>query len=140
MRITYLGSIVLLLFSVEIVRAAEPILIHLYQQLERPTYKLAFDRLFEGQKGLAPWVEEFIKTGNGVSSPGEMRKVGQALYEVYTICQPHNCPGHKLVVTFSIDRKSIAACSAEDGQEIRFFGEPSAEVKQMLLEVASTSL
>lgn len=117
------------------VRAASD-LPYLFEQLRQPAYKRSFDALFRGEGNLAPWLRRYLKTRDGVDTPGQaVLAVGEP-YELYEVCQPHNCPGNYIYVVFSKGGQRAWAMFTREGGDYRFFGKPDAQ-QRALLEAAS---
>jgi hypothetical protein len=97
---------------------------YLYDQLKKPVYKTSFYALFEGQNNLEPWLKGYLKTLNGVDTPVRTRMVGNMKYELYEICQPHNCPRNVLYVLFEPGGTHAWALFTKDDGTSRIFGNP----------------
>ncbi len=107
---------------------------YLYQKLNLPAYKGAYEALFRGEKGLPPWLQAFLASLDGVEMPGQA--VGQGRYELYPVCQPHNCAGNFLYALFPKGGGKAWALLTKDGKVVRFFGRPGKEERVLLLAAA----
>jgi hypothetical protein len=105
---------------------------YLYDQLRKPAYKTAFNALFGGQYNIEPWLKGYLKSGNGVDTPNEVRVVGGKTYEFYHICQPHNCPGNVIYVFFEPGGARAWALFTKDDGTSRFFGNPDITIQTAL--------
>ena len=134
MKIRILGIICAILFSflLNTAWAAEPGGPYLYERLRQPVYKQTFDALFNDQHNIEPWLKGYLKNSNGVDIPGETRMIGSKRYEIYQICQPHNCPGNVLYVFFEPGGSRAWALFTKDDGTSRFFGNPDTEMQAAL--------
>lgn len=125
---------VICLSGMSAARAEEP---YLFERLDRPEFRQTFERLFAGEENLEAWLARYIKVGDGVDFPGEIRTVQGAQYYAHQVCRPHDCPGNGLYVLFSPDgSRAWALLTVNDGSS-RFFGHPDAGMQQVLQEVAN---
>jgi hypothetical protein len=107
---------------------------YLFQRLKEPAYRTAFAALFRGRSDLDPWVRTYLRTGNGVDSPGQPAAGG--VYELYQTCEPHNCAGNFLYTLFLPGGGKAWALLTRDGGNFRFFGNPPPKQQTLLTEAA----
>ena len=105
---------------------------YLFQQLDNVTYRHSFDALFRGEPNLAPWLRRYLKKRDGVDTPGEIVTAPGENYELYEVCQPHNCPGNFIYVLFSAGGHKAWALFTRKGGDYRFFGRPDAPQQALL--------
>jgi clan AA aspartic protease (TIGR02281 family) len=95
---------------------------YLYQRLDNPTYKTAFDALFETSTDLAPWLKRYLENANGVDTPGEIIQTGEQQFEFYGLCQRHNCDRSFIHIIFLSGGKKAWAFFTSDIGHYRSFG------------------
>jgi len=137
MKIKILGVLFVALsaFLPNIVWALQSSGPYLYDQLSKPAYKKSFYVLFKGQHNLEPWLKGYLKNLNGVDTPAKTRMIGKKKYELYEICQPHNCPRNVLYVLFQPSGTRAWALFTKDDGTSRFFGNPEKEMQTALKSV-----
>jgi len=135
-QISILIFVALLVSMTNTIWSAESSGPYLYQSLSQPTYKKTFNKLFIDQQNIEPWLKGYINNRNGVDRPSEIRMVGNKKYELYGICQPHNCPGNYLYILFEPGGSHAWAIFTKDNRILRFFGNPNKE-QQAALESAA---
>ena len=109
---------------------------YLFQRLKQPTYKRAFTILFKNEKKLAPWLRGYLDNRIGVDTPGRAVDVSGRPYELYAVCEPHNCAGNFTYVLFASGGRRAWALFTEDGGNFRFFGAPDPEQRTFLTDAA----
>lgn len=110
-----------------------PSLPYLYQKLGDSKYKMTFRALFAASRGVPEWVQHFITTLDGVQAPGESVTFDGKLFELYKICQPHNCSGNYLYVLFAPGGGLAWAITTKDGANFRFYGNPGEAMQKFLI-------
>jgi hypothetical protein len=107
---------------------------YFYEQLKSKSgsYRATFHALFKGQNNLEPWVKRYIEDGNGVDTPRKIRQVGRKSYELYQICEPHNCGGNFLYLLFEPGGAHAWALLTKDYSLVHYFGNPSEEIRAVL--------
>lgn len=93
----------------------------------------ALQRLLEIQpKGTVPaWVEEYLRTSNGVVGGGKRLAVGGATYDFASVCEPHNCGGNTLAVLFAPDESAAWAILEVNGERT-YLGDPGLVARSAL--------
>jgi Inhibitor of vertebrate lysozyme (Ivy) len=122
------------LFALSVAAADLP---YLFQQLNNRVYKSSFDALFRGEKNLAPWLRGYLKNRNGVDTPGQMVEADGMSYELYEVCEPHNCPGNYIYVLTTPGGSKAWALFTRDGGNYRFFGKPDQQQQALLMTAAT---
>lgn len=112
---------------------------YLFEQLKKPTYKSSFRSLFKNQKNIEPWVRGYIKSSNGVDTPGERRLIQGKPYELYKVCEPHNCGGNFLYVITEPKGIRAWALLTKEKEISRYFGNPPQDIKSELEAIAATA-
>ena len=107
---------------------------YLYEQLKKPAYKASLTALLRGQAKLPPWVGAFLKTSNGVATPGAAVPVGGQTLELYAVCEPHNCGGNFLYVLYAPGGGQAWALVTKDGQVIAMLGNPDPAHQKALTD------
>ena len=103
-----------------------------YEKLRVPAYYHTFHQLFRGKQVPAPWVKRYLKYRDGVDTPSKTVTIENGVYELYSICKPHECPGNVLTVLFEPGgRKAWAYLTLDDGTSL-FYGNPRPEMKEGL--------
>ena len=67
---------------------------YLTDVINKPDYRMKWNGLFEGEVGVGQWLAEYLDNG-AVEHPVELVEEGGFVFEVYCICEPHNCWGSK---------------------------------------------
>lgn len=109
---------------------------YLFEQLKKPAYRKTFNAMFLGQRNLEPWLKGYITDRNGVDSPGETRTIDGKTYELYQVCQPHNCINNFIYVFFEPGGSRAWALFTKDDGTTRFFGNPDPNLQTALRAVA----
>ena len=104
---------------------------YLYQRFANPAYKTTLDNLFKGKQTVT-WLQVYLRTKNGVDNPGQAITVAGKPYELYEVCQPHNCAGNFLYVLFVPGGRAATALLTVDGSNSEFFGNPDDDQKNAL--------
>jgi hypothetical protein len=105
---------------------------YLFDQLKKPVYLQAFNRLFKGEQNLEPWLKRYIKLRDGADAPMQTRQVQDQTYELYEVCKPHNCMGNSIYVLFVPGGAQAWALFTKDDGSTRFFGNPDADLQGAL--------
>lgn len=108
---------------------------YLFEQLENSTYLSTFKALFHGQSNLEPWLKGYIDERNGVDTPGSQLVVNGQTFEVYQVCQPHNCPGNVLYVLYVPGGSRAFALFTKDDGISRYFGSPDDSLQKVLQDL-----
>jgi hypothetical protein len=106
---------------------------YLYDQLKKPAYRGALEAALRTGKRLPPWIGVFMKTMNGVATPGNSVVVEGQTLELYAVCEPHNCGGNFLYALFEPGGGRAWALVTKDGQVLATLGSPSAAQRQALM-------
>jgi len=67
---------------------------YLFNVIDKPDYRMKWDSLFEGEVGVEKWLAEYLDNG-AVEHPVELVEEGGFVFEIYKVCEPHNCWGSK---------------------------------------------
>ena len=118
--------------SILAARAAEA-LPYLFEQLKTPSYKASLATILRGQKKLPPWIGVFLRTKNGVASPGTSVTVQGAAFELYSVCEPHNCGGNFLYVLYARGGSHAWALVTKNGEVFAVLGNPSPAQRRALM-------
>jgi hypothetical protein len=105
---------------------------YLNQRLENPAYKATFTKLL-GAEQLPPWLRQYLSNHNGVERPGDNVTVAGKPYELYAVCEPHNCAGNFIYVLFRSGGQQAVALIILDNKDYKFFGDPDQNEKDALL-------
>jgi hypothetical protein len=116
----------------EAARAAAP-LPYLFDQLKKPAYKASLDTIMRGQSKLPRWIGIFLKTKNGVANPGTEVTVEGQQFELYSVCEPHNCGENFLYVLYTPGGDHAFALVTQDGKVLTVLGNPSPAQRQALM-------
>ena len=71
-----------------------PMPVYLFNVIDKPDYQMKWKGLFEGEVGVEKWLAEYLDNG-AVEHPVELVEEGGFIFEIYSICEPHNCWGNK---------------------------------------------
>jgi hypothetical protein len=115
--------------------AAAADLPYLTDRLANPTYRATLDNLLRGKPTTA-WLRTYLATKNGVDRPGAMVSAQGKSYELYAVCEPHNCGGNFLYVLYRPGGAAAVALLTRENAIDQFFGNPS-EAEKALLSQAS---
>src|SRR5260221_5184436 len=67
---------------------------YLFDRLKSPAYRKPLEALFAKKVTRFPaWIGVFLKDGNGVAAPGISIVADGQSFELYSVCEPHNCGG-----------------------------------------------
>lgn len=112
---------------------------YLSDSLKVPAFKATFDALFRGERNLSAWLLAYRKNRNGAEIPG---RVEGGSYELYGVCEPHNCSDSYILVLFVPEgsRAWAVLITATAGQistrirspNYRFFGHPNSQQRSLL--------
>ncbi|SDR49596.1 Inhibitor of vertebrate lysozyme (Ivy) [Rhizobiales bacterium GAS113] len=106
---------------------------YLFDQIKKPSYRASLSAIVGDTKILPPWVVGFLQTSNGVAAPGKAIQLGAGVFELYTVCQPHNCSGNFLYVLYSPGGGKAWALVTRDDQVIALLGDASPDQTQALI-------
>ena len=67
---------------------------YLFNVIDKPDYRIKWKALFDGEAGVEQWLAEYLDKG-AVEHPVELIEEGGFVFEIYSICEPHNCWGSK---------------------------------------------
>ena len=110
---------------------------YLFEQLRKPAYNAPFNALFRSEKKLAPWLRAYLKHRNGVDTPGQTVTDKGRSYELYEVCEPHNCFGNDIYVLFTPGGSRAWGLFTKAGGNYRFFGSPDEQQRAMLTAAAT---
>jgi hypothetical protein len=110
-------------------------LAYLGDVITRPAYKHAITAIVAGQP-LESWVKAVLGGDESLGAPGKTVTSGSAIYELYNVCQPHNCEGNFFYVLFTPGGGQAWALITKDGRFLRTYGNPNA-VQQRILSDAT---
>ena len=65
---------------------------YLFNVIDKPDYRIKWKALFDGEAGVEQWLAEYLDKG-AVEHPVELVEEGGFVFEIYSICEPHNCWG-----------------------------------------------
>jgi hypothetical protein len=105
---------------------------YLYDQLKSPAYRQPLQAILAKHK-LPPWIGGFIRGGNGVASPGASVVVDGETYELYNVCEAHNCGGNFLYVLYTPHGGKAWALVTKDDAILTFLGNPTAGQREALV-------
>lgn len=105
---------------------------YLSQQLANRNYDSPFRALFPDQSTLQAWLTHYLATRDGVETPGHMVEANGQRYEIYAVCEPHNCAGNFLYVLFKPGGNMAWALLTADGGNNRLFGAPNYQQESVL--------
>jgi len=105
---------------------------YLFDLLAKPTYRKAWNTLFLGEEDVDDWLAQYSKTKNGPAGVGKMVAVGDAQYQVNTVCKTHECGDNQFYVLFSPNGDRAWGLLLIDRERERFFGNPDEEKKNAL--------
>ena len=108
---------------------------YLFDVMKKPAYKHSVDAMLSGQP-VDPWVKGFFKNYDGVAGSGTAVTLGHAPYELYNVCEAHNCGGNFLYVLFTPSGGQAWAVFTKDDHIVRYYGHPDA-AKQKFLDDAT---
>lgn len=109
--------------------------------IQQPVYKTSWQKMIKGQKNLPAWARK----GAGTSAPAEWVEQAGKKYQIGSICKPHDCASHFLLVAFSDDKKQAwgVRVSVEDKPEAleapskfaqyQWLGQPDEAMKALLI-------
>ena len=118
-------------FGLAIPAAAAEELAYLYDVITKPAYKHSLTAIVAGQP-LESWVKGVLSGEEGLGTPGKTVAAGGAGYELYDVCQPHNCGGNFFYVLFTSGGGQAWAVLTKDDRIVRFYGAPNAAQQRLL--------
>jgi hypothetical protein len=104
---------------------------YLYDVITKPAYKHAITAIVAGQP-LESWVKAVLSGEEGLGTPGKTVAAGGASYELYDVCQPHNCGGNFFYVLFAPGGGQAWAVLTKDDRIVRFYGAPNPSQQKLL--------
>ncbi|NRP94849.1 Inhibitor of vertebrate lysozyme (Ivy) [Marinobacterium sp. xm-g-59] len=78
----------------------QPMPDYLTDVIDKPDYRMKWNGLFEGEVGVDQWLAEYPDNG-AVEHPVEYVEEGGFVFEIYSLCEPHNCWGSKFTFVVS---------------------------------------
>ena len=100
---------------------------YLFNVIDKPDYRIKWKALFDGEAGVEQWLAEYLDNG-AVEHPVELVEEGGFVFEIYSICEPHNCSGSKFEFVVSKTcplafglMTSFDEVSREFGVELKLF-------------------
>ncbi len=105
---------------------------YLFDQMKVPNYGATLTALFDGDRATPSWFKGFLKRGDGVATPGKSVTSGGKPYELYGVCQPHNCGGNFVYVLFTPGGGEAWALSMANGAHFHYYGHPSTAQRKTL--------
>lgn len=106
---------------------------YLYDVITKPAYKHAITAIVAGQP-LESWVKAVLSGEEGLGTPGKAVSAGGVSYELYDVCQPHNCGGNFFYVLFAPGGSQAWAVLTKDDRVLRFYGNPNAAQQRILTD------
>jgi hypothetical protein len=109
---------------------------YLNDRKSSPSYGAAYKSMFRGVSGLPMWIRDYNRTSNGVETPGKTVTFNGQPYEIYGVCQPHNCGFAYMKILFSPGGQLAWAIYMEEQKPKQFFGNPGPDIRSFLLSTA----
>ena len=106
---------------------------YLYDVITKPAYKHSITAIVAGQP-LESWVKAVLSGEEGFGTPGKAVSAGGVSYELYDVCQPHNCGGNFFYVLFTPEGGQAWAVLTKDDRVLRFYGNPNAAQQRILTD------
>ncbi len=106
---------------------------YLYQQLGKPTYRHALDAALTAHPSLPAWFRRYLRVHDGVDVPGRPVVADGSVAEAYSVCEPHRCGGDSEIHVIFAPGGGRAWLLLIDGNQRRYFGEPSSAMQAALL-------
>jgi hypothetical protein len=125
-----------LLLGLAISAAQAEELAYLYDVVTKPAYKHSLDTIVAGQP-VESWVRDVLSGEGGLGTPGKIVSAGPANYELYDVCQPHNCGGNFFYVLFTRGGGQAWAVMTTDDRIVRYYGSPNAAQQKLLSDATS---
>jgi len=116
--------------------AAADSLPYLFEQMKKPAYADPLKAIVNGNEGLPDWVSGFIRTQDGVASPGVAVTIDGHAFERYDVCQPHNCGGNFLYVLYPAGGGQAWALITRDDRVAAILGSPNEAQKGVLINAS----
>ena len=116
--------------------AAAENLPYLFEQMKKPAYADPLKAIVDGNRGLPAWVNHFVRTQEGVASPGVAVTIDGHAFERYDVCQPHNCGGNFLYVLYPAGGGQAWALITADEKVAAILGSPNEAQKGVLIEAS----
>ena len=104
-------SIVLSLMSFFPAHEAFADLPYLHERTASVLYGPAYRALFQDERSIPSWIQDYNSILKGVEKPGERVFLKGRLFERYKICQSDSCNGHYLIVLFTPGGREAWAAS-----------------------------
>lgn len=109
---------------------------YLFDALARPAYNKAWNALFLGEKNVDDWLAQYAKTKNGPAGRGKTVRLGDARYQINSVCKTHDCGDNRFFVLFSANGARAWGFLLKNMKDERFFGNPDEEKKKVLRAAA----
>ncbi len=74
----------------------------------------------------------YLPSFSGVETNGETVTVGGETYELYSVCEPHDCHRNFLYVLFTSGGGTAWAVTAENSNILKFYGDPNLDLQVYL--------
>ncbi|MDP1693361.1 MAG: Ivy family c-type lysozyme inhibitor [Burkholderiaceae bacterium] len=87
-------------------------------------FRAAFERALGARAG-EPWIQVMV----GQTTTPEMATLAGARYALYSVCKPHDCGDHQLLLLFSSERGEAFGRLRENGRSPRWLGNPPAALQ-----------
>ena len=101
--------------------------------LTKPSYRSAWKALISNQKAIPHWLQDYLKSFDGVTMPTTNRKLGPVNYELYEVCKAHACIGNENFFLFLPNHtKAWGAVRVDNGKPV-LIGDPNPEQAALLL-------
>jgi hypothetical protein len=108
---------------------------YLFDRLKKPAYRKPLETLLKTKGVEVPdWIRIFMKNYNGVASPGEAVEVDGRPFELYSVCQPHDCGGTFLYVLYPPGGERAWALITSDHNIVAFLGDSSPAQRKLLAD------
>ncbi|MCB2017088.1 MAG: hypothetical protein KDF54_06205 [Hydrogenophaga sp.] len=105
---------------------------YLFDLLDQPAHRKAWNALFEGEEGVDAWLSGYAESRSGPANAGKLVTLGGVAHQVNTVCKAHACGDNLFVVLFSADGSQAWGLLLKDGKTERYFGHPDEQRKAAL--------
>ena len=107
----------------------------LFDALRNKAYRQSWDGLMAKVKmasSVPEWLEQFSKTYDGVASQAVSLTIEGKSYELFFVCKPTDCAGHRFDVLFeTASKRAFGALGGKDSPP-GFFGDPAPALQEAL--------
>jgi hypothetical protein len=106
--------------------------LYLFDVLQKPAYRVSWDRLAKEVQPTPDWLNQFERNFDGVAGAAKPLTLDGKPYDLFFVCKPHDCAAKKFVVLFEPGGKRAWGALGGAADPPLFYGDPTPAMQEAL--------